>query len=33
MSEDKLGQLAKAMDISIDEVLEKLADQVGKYKR
>lgn len=33
MSEDMLGKLAKAMDMSVEEVLEKLADQVGKYKR
>lgn len=33
MSEDMLGKLAKAMDMSVEEVLDKLADQVGKYKR
>lgn len=33
MSEDNLGKLAKAMNMSIEEVLKKLAEQVGKYKR
>ncbi|KAH0360112.1 hypothetical protein KCU65_g9589, partial [Aureobasidium melanogenum] len=33
MSEDQLGKLAKAMEMSIEEVLEKLAEQVGRYKR
>ncbi|KAG9701963.1 nucleotide-diphospho-sugar transferase, partial [Aureobasidium melanogenum] len=33
MSEDTLGKLAKAMDLTIKKILEKLADQVGKSKR
>lgn len=33
MSEDQLAKLAKAMDLTVEEVLEKLAEQVGRYKR
>ncbi|KAH0352936.1 hypothetical protein KCU81_g1862, partial [Aureobasidium melanogenum] len=33
MSEDQLEKLAQAMDLSIEGVLEKLAEQVGRYKR
>ncbi|CAD0100496.1 unnamed protein product [Aureobasidium mustum] len=33
MSEGNLEKLAKAMDMSIEEVLKKLAEQVGNYER